>query len=159
MDDCAVHLQSNFWLVSSTNIHSDSTGTLLAPSSGPDSFTGGSEQCIASDNSSPPHPTTYLHHTSRRWQVCTQFNFTLNHWFRPADSLAWCFFSLLFTHQKPLITIQLWSRKRRVTRSHPTGFPESRPHPTHLFSSGPEKRVFPLPLWLRLRHVTQDGVA
>lgn len=53
---------------------SNSTGTLLAPPSRPHAFTRGSEQCVASDNSSPPHPATHLHHTSRRRQVCTQFN-------------------------------------------------------------------------------------
>lgn len=54
---------------------------------------------------------------------------------------------------------QLRSRKWRVTRSHPAGLAESRPHPAHLLSPGPEKRVLPLPFGLGLRHVAQDGLA
>lgn len=138
---------------------SNSTGTLLAPPSRPHAFTRGSEQCVASDNSSPPHPATHLHHTSRRRQVCTQFNFISNHWFHLAG--AGCFSSVLSNRQTspPLIMLQLRSRKWRVTRSHPAGFAESRPHPAHILSPGPEKRVLPLPLWLGLWHVAQDGLA
>lgn len=53
---------------------SHSSGTLLAPPSWPHSFTRGPEQRVASNHSSPPHPAAHLHHTSRHWQVYTQFN-------------------------------------------------------------------------------------
>lgn len=88
-------------------------------------------------------------------------NFISDYWFHLAGSSAWCLISVLPNHQTfpPLLVLQLRSRKWRVTRSHPAGFAESRPHPAHLLSPGPEKRVLPLPLWLGLRHVAQDGLA
>lgn len=57
-----------------------------------------------------------------------------------------------------LVTLQLRSRKWPLTGSHPAGLAQSRPHPAHL-PPGPEKRILPVPLRLRLRHVPQDRLA
>lgn len=93
----------------------DSTGTLLASPSGPHSITRGPEQCVASNNSSPPHPTSHLHHTGRHRQVHTLFSFISNRWlFHLAGGFAGCFISLFSNHHMFPSLLALLVMKQRM---------------------------------------------